>query len=56
MVGAKALLTGNNQNYFEFHAGLDNIGINIIRLLRIDAVAALNNGQLDWGVVVGISF
>ena len=55
-MGAKALVTGDDNNYFEFHAGLDNIGVNIIRLFRVDAVAALKNGDLDWGVVVGISF
>ena len=55
VVGAKALLT-SGQNYFELHAGLDNIGINIIRLFRVDAVASIQNGDLGWGVVVGIGF
>ena len=55
VVGAKALITGG-QNYFELHAGLDNIGVNIIRLFRVDAVASIQNGDLNWGVVVGVSF
>ncbi len=55
VVGAKALITGG-ENYFELHAGLDNIGVNIIRLFRVDAVASIQNGDLNWGVVVGISF
>jgi len=54
VAGAKYLKSGDLPGYTEFHMGIDNMGYKFVRLLRLDAVLSLHNGQSDWGVRMSI--
>ena len=52
---ASALKTENNDWYWEVAGGLDNIGFNFLRLLRVDVVSSfIGNDYQETRVVVGI--
>jgi len=59
VAGAKHLRSSQQEPYSELHIGLDNIGIHLFRLLRVDAVWAMQSVEEDsvdysrFGVVVG---
>lgn len=54
VIGAKYLYTQDGGHYWEFHAGIDQIGINLFRFLRVDFVAALEGGKFRrFGIVIG---
>jgi len=59
--GYKYLRTGSASPYNEFHIGLDNIGWNVFRLFRVDAVWSNYDKNLGFpfegngfGIVVGV--
>jgi len=59
--GYKFLDTTNNKPYHEFHVGIDNIGIKVFRLLRVDAVWSRQTDlsvdpetRTRFGVVLGV--
>ena len=59
--GYKFLETTNSNPYHEFHVGIDNIGIKIFRLFRVDAVwsrqsdnAVHPGSSTKFGVVLGV--
>lgn len=54
VAGAKFLKSGDLPSYTEFHLGLDNMGFKFVRLLRLDAVLSLSEGQTNWGARMSI--
>ncbi len=55
VVGASLLYTEDQQDYLEVNVGIDNIGIGIVRLFRVDIVNSFVRGKYQQtGVVVGI--
>ncbi len=61
--GYKFLATNDRENYHEIHAGIENIGIGIARIFRIDGVWSINQdieseNRSSFGVVLslGIDF
>lgn len=59
--GYKFMDTADQEAYHEFHVGLDNIGIKIFRLFRVDAVwssplANTEKDKLQFGLILGIKF
>lgn len=54
-VGANFLYTESEKDYTEVYFGIDNIGIKIFRLFRVDVVSSFRQGEFDQvGVVLGI--
>jgi len=56
VAGAKYLKAGERPSYAEFHIGLDNLGYKVVRLVRLDAVLSLFEGQTDFGLRMSIGF
>lgn len=50
VAGAKFLKAGDNPSYSELHVGFANMGYKILRLVRLDAVLSIHEGQTDWGL------
>jgi len=54
-MGVNFLLTESQRDYTEVYFGVDNIGIKIFRLFRVDVVGSFRQGKFDRvGVVLGI--
>lgn len=56
VAGVKYLKSGALPSYSEFHLGLDNIGFQFFRLIRIDGVLSLSEGNRDWGLRMSLGF
>ena len=56
VAGTKYLNTPENPAYYEFHVGLNNIGYKIVRLVRLDSVWSLTDGEVGWGLRMSIGF
>ncbi len=56
IIGAKSLLTTDKKPYSEFSIGLNKIGIGKLRILRLDYVKSINNGDSQNGLVLGLTF
>ena len=54
VAGAKFLKSGDNPFYSEVHIGFDNMGYKILRLVRLDAVLSIYDGQTDLGLRMSI--
>jgi Family of unknown function (DUF5686)/CarboxypepD_reg-like domain len=55
VVGANYLRTGEGRSHNEFNLGIENIGVGVFRLFRVDYVLARSgNGAYQPGVVLGI--
>ncbi len=54
-IGANFLYTESEKDYTEVYFGIDNIGVKIFRLFRVDVVGSFRQGEFDQvGVVLGI--
>ena len=53
-LGAKYLSAQGSSDYYELHAGLDNIGIHLFRLFRFDVVYANDGNDGKWGYRIGV--
>lgn len=56
VLGGHALGTEGNKPYFEYTAGLDNIGWGKFRLLRVDYIRSYQNGFRGDAVIFGLKF
>jgi len=56
VAGTKYLNTPENSAYYEFHVGLNNIGYKIVRLVRLDSVWSVTDGDVGWGLRMSIGF
>ncbi|MBT8286705.1 MAG: DUF5686 and carboxypeptidase regulatory-like domain-containing protein [Bacteroidia bacterium] len=56
ILGAHVLSTEGINPYYEFSLGLDNIGINKFRFLRLDYVRSYQSGFLDDAWIFGLKF
>ncbi len=56
VAGSKYLNTPENPAYYEFHVGLNNIGYKIVRLVRLDSVWSVTDGDVGWGLRMSIGF
>ena len=54
VAGAKYLHSKGNDNYAEFHLGIDKIGWHIFRLLRFDVVMSVTGSSTDFAYRIGI--
>ena len=54
VVGAKTLKSGVHPLYSEIHVGIENIGYDFVRLLRVDGVVSFNDGVRKWGVRLSV--
>ncbi|MEP2935095.1 MAG: DUF5686 and carboxypeptidase regulatory-like domain-containing protein [Gilvibacter sp.] len=56
VVGGHMLSTPDNNPYFEYSVGIDNIGFGKFRLLRVDYVRSIMGGQQSGVFVFGLKF
>lgn len=56
VAGAKYLHSDNFPDYVELHLGLNNLGWNFFRLLRLDGVWSYSDGRGQWHARIGIGF
>ncbi len=56
VAGAKYLDTSDKPAYAEFHMGIDNIGLGLFRLIRLDGVVSFSEGASRWGVRMALGF
>ena len=56
VVGAHYLSTVDKKPYTEFSIGLDNIGFGKFRMLRLDLVGSLYDGEVKSKIVIGLKF
>lgn len=54
VAGAKFLKAGDNPSYAELHIGFNNMGYKILRLVRLDAVLSIYEGQTDLGLRMSV--
>lgn len=54
-MGVNFLYTESEKDYSEVYLGIDNIGVKIFRLFRVDVVSSFRKGKFDnVGVVLGV--
>lgn len=56
VIGGKGLYTQERNPYYEFHIGLENLGLGKFRFLRLDYVQSYHNGSNDSGIMLGLQF
>ncbi|RXG11973.1 carboxypeptidase-like protein [Leeuwenhoekiella aestuarii] len=56
ILGGHSLLTQENKPYYEFSAGIGNLGFGKLKFLRIDYVRSINGPNKDGAFMFGLSF
>ncbi|RXG32253.1 DUF5686 and carboxypeptidase regulatory-like domain-containing protein [Leeuwenhoekiella marinoflava] len=56
ILGSHSLITHENKPYYEFSAGIGNLGFGKLKFLRIDYVRSINGPNTDGVFVFGLSF
>ncbi len=54
VAGAKYLKSSDHSDYYEMHIGVKNIGWDLFRFFRIDAVMSQFNNQTQWNLRIGL--
>ena len=54
VTGARVLEASDNPTYWEFNVGLNNLGWDLFRILRVDSVWSVQSGQSQWKLRIGI--
>lgn len=56
ILGAHSLITQEQKPYYEFSAGIGNLGFGKFKFLRVDYVRSINGPNQDGAFVFGLSF
>ncbi|MFD2828242.1 DUF5686 and carboxypeptidase regulatory-like domain-containing protein [Leeuwenhoekiella polynyae] len=56
ILGGHSLITQENKPYYEFSAGIGNLGFGKLKFLRIDYVRSINGPNKDGAFMFGLSF
>ena len=54
VTGARVLETSDNPTYWEFNVGLNNVGWDLFRILRVNSVWSVQSGRSQWKLRIGI--
>ena len=56
ILGAHSLITQEQKPYYEFSAGIGNLGFGKFKFLRVDYLRSINGPNQDGAFVFGLSF